>query len=74
MNRTISLISHANKVILKIIFNRLVPQAEEIITDEQAGFQHKRSNTKPILNLMQKKILATLTKLPPHLHRFQRSL
>ena len=37
--RTISLISHPNKVLLKIILNRLQPQAEEITAEEQAGFR-----------------------------------
>ena len=36
--RTISLNSHPSKVKLTIILNRLKPQAEEIITEEQAGF------------------------------------
>ena len=36
--RTITLISHRSKVMLKIRLNRLKPQAEEIITEEQAGF------------------------------------
>ena len=36
--RTIILISHPSKVMLKIILNRLQPQAEEIIAEEQAGF------------------------------------
>ena len=34
--RTISLISHCSKVMLKIILNRLEPQAEETIAEEQA--------------------------------------
>ncbi|WP_419634916.1 hypothetical protein, partial [Thiolapillus sp.] len=37
--RTISLISHPSKVMLKIILNRLKPQAEKIITEEQASEQ-----------------------------------
>ena len=37
--RTISLISHSSKVMLKVILNRLKPQAEEIIAEEQAGFR-----------------------------------
>ena len=40
--RTISLISHPNKVMLKIILNRLKPQAEKIIAEEQAGFSAGR--------------------------------
>ena len=44
--RTISLISHRSKVMLKIILNRLQPQAEE-----QAGFRAGRSTTEQIFNL-----------------------
>ena len=36
---------------LKIILNRLQPQAEEIIADEQAGFRAGRSTTEQIFNL-----------------------
>ena len=43
--RTISLISHPSKVMLKIILNRLKPQAEKIIAEEQAGFTAGRSTT-----------------------------
>ena len=49
--RTISLISHSSKVMLKVILNRLKPQAEEIIAEEQAGFRAGRSTTEQILNL-----------------------
>ena len=48
--RTISLISHPSKVMLKIILNRLQPQAEEIIAEEQAGFRAGRSTTDQIFN------------------------
>ena len=48
--RTISLISHSSKVMLKVILNRLKPQAEEIIAEEQAGFRAVRSTTKQIFN------------------------
>ena len=43
--RTISLISYSSKVMLKVILNRLKPQAEEIIiiAEEQAGFRAGRS-------------------------------
>ena len=47
--RTISLISHPSKVMLKVILNRLQPQAEEIIAEEQAGFTAGRSTTEQIL-------------------------
>ena len=39
------------KVVLKIILNRLKPQAEKIITEEQAGFRAGRSTTEQIFNL-----------------------
>ena len=43
--RTISLISHPSKVMLKVLLNRLKPQAEKIIAEEQAGFRAGRSTT-----------------------------
>ena len=46
--RTISLISHPSKV---MILNRLKPQAEKIIAEEQAGFRAGRSTTEQIFNL-----------------------
>ena len=49
--RTISLTSHPSKVLLKIILNRLKPQAEKIIAEEQAGFRAGRSTTEQIFNL-----------------------
>ena len=49
--RTISLISHPSKVMLKVLLNRLKPQAEEIIAEEQAGFRIGRSTTEQIFNL-----------------------
>ena len=49
--RTISLISHPSKVMLKITLNRLKPQAEMIINEEQAGFRGGRSTTEQIFNL-----------------------
>ena len=49
--RTISLISHSSKAMLKVILNRLKPQAEEIIAKEQAGFRAGRSIKEQIFNL-----------------------
>ena len=49
--RTISLISHPCKVMLRILLNRLKPQAEEIIKEEQAGFRAGRSTTEQMFNL-----------------------
>ena len=49
--KTSSLISHPSKVMLKITLNRLQPQAEEIIAEEQAGFRAGRSHTEQIFSL-----------------------
>ena len=49
--RTISLISHPSKVMLRILLNRLEPQAEEITKEEQAGFRAGRSTIEQIFNL-----------------------
>ena len=43
---TISLISHASKVMLKIIKNRLQLQADRIIAEEQTGFMKRQINDK----------------------------
>ena len=52
--RTMSLISHPSKVMLKIILNRLQPQAEVIIAEEQADFRAGRSTKEQIFNLGEK--------------------
>ena len=49
--RTISLISHPSKVMLKIVLNKFKPQAENIIAEEQAAFRAGRSTTIHIFNL-----------------------
>ena len=48
--RTISLISHLSKVLLKIINNRLKAKAEEILAEEQAGFRSGRGTVEQIAN------------------------
>ena len=48
---TISLINNPSKDMLKIILNRLKPQAEKIIAEEQKGFRAGRSTTEQIFNL-----------------------
>ena len=47
--RTISFIGHPSKVMLKVVLNRLKPQAEENIAEEQAGFRAGRNTTEQIL-------------------------
>ena len=49
--RTINLICHLSKFMLKVVLNRLKPQAEEIIAEEQAGIRAGRSTTEQIFNL-----------------------
>ena len=49
--RPISLISHPSKIMLKVILNRLKPQAEKIIAEVQAGFRAGMSITEQIFNL-----------------------
>ena len=49
--RTISLISHPSKVMLKILLNRFKPQAEKITAEEQAGFRAGRSIAEQIFSL-----------------------
>ena len=39
----ISFINHPSKIMLKILLNRLKPQAEKIIAEEQAAFRPGRS-------------------------------
>ena len=55
--RTISLVSHSSKVMLKVILNRLKPQAEEIIAEEQAGFRARRSTRSSTLDFLCEKYL-----------------
>ena len=47
----ISLNSHPSKVMLKMILNRMKPQAGKIIAEEQADFRAGRSTTEQIFNL-----------------------
>ena len=49
--RTISLVSNPSKVTLKIILNRLKPQAEKTIGEEPAGFTAGTSTTEQTFNL-----------------------
>ena len=48
--RTISLISHPSKIMLRVIFNRLKSRAEEALAEEQAGFRPGRSTAEQIFN------------------------
>ena len=48
--RTVSLISHAGKILLRIILNLLNPMVKSILAEEQAGIMKKRSTTEQILN------------------------
>ena len=48
--RTISLISHPSKVMLRVILNRLKAKAEELLAEEQAGFRPGWSTAEQIFN------------------------
>ena len=48
--RTISLISHTSKIMLRVVLNRLKKEAEEHLADEQAGFRAGRSTVEQIFN------------------------
>ena len=50
-NRTISLISHASKIMLKIIQARLEPYVKAELPDEQAGFRKGRGTRDQIANV-----------------------
>ena len=49
--RTVSLICHPSKVLLKVLLNRLKPQAESTIAEEQAGVRSGRSTIEQIFSL-----------------------
>jgi len=49
--RTIALISHASKILLWIILDRIRVKTETEIADEQAGFRQGRGTTDQITNL-----------------------
>lgn len=51
--RTISLISHASKILLKIIYDRLYAVMQSQIPPEQAGFTKGRGTREQILNMRQ---------------------
>ena len=48
--RTISLISHPSKIILRDFLNRLEARAEELLAEEQTGFRPGRSSVEQIFN------------------------
>ena len=49
--RAIALLSHASKVLLKIIQNRIVTYMDRELPDEQAGFRKGRGTRDQIANL-----------------------
>ena len=49
--RTISLISHPSKVLLKVISNRLMVRAENILSEERAGFRKGRNTVEQVTNV-----------------------
>ena len=59
--RTISLISHTSKIMLRVILNRLKKEAKEHLAEEQAGFRPGRSTVEQIFNchIMMENICST---------------
>ena len=49
--RTVSLICYPSKVLLKVLLNRLKPQAESTIAEEPAGVRSGRSTIEQIFSL-----------------------
>lgn len=49
--RTIALMNHMSKVLMSILLERLKPQVEEHLAEEQAGFRRDRNTTQQILIL-----------------------
>ena len=49
--RTIALVSHASKILLRIILERIGIKTETEIADEQAGFRQGRGTRDQITNL-----------------------
>ena len=50
-HRTITLISHANEVTLKILQRRITPTVESVMDDCQAGFRSGRRTAEQVTNL-----------------------
>ena len=50
-HRTITLISHASKVTLKILQRRITPTVESVLDDCQAGFRSGRRTAEQVTNL-----------------------
>jgi len=50
--RTIALVSHASKILLRIILDRIRVKTETEIADEQAGFRQGRGTRDQITNLI----------------------
>ena len=51
--RTIALVSHASKILLRIILDRIRVKTETEIADEQAGFRQGRGTRGQITNLIE---------------------
>ena len=78
--RTISLISHPSKVMLKVILNRLQPQVEEIFAEEQkdkmSRFQSRKEHHRTNIQSQdpRREIPAASADSLPCLHRLQEDL
>ena len=59
---------------LKVILNRLKPQTEEIVAEEQVEFRTGRRTTEQIFNLRILWVPSKPAESLPYLHRFQRNI
>src|SRR6218665_1716475 len=48
-NRTIAMVAHASKIMLKIILERIREKTESEINDEQAGFRRRKGTPDQII-------------------------
>ena len=72
--RTISLISHPSKIMLLVILNRLKDKAEELLTEEQAGFRQGRNTVEEVFNsrgIIEKHVQHQRARSVPQRHGLQ---
>ena len=68
--RTISLISHASKILLNVLLKRMENKLEEEVSNAQAGFRKNRGTRDRIFNL--RMIIQKYREINASLHTFHR--
>ena len=69
-NRTISLVSHCSKIMLRVIAGRMKNKSDEEIADEQYSFRTSKGIRNQIFNL--KLIMEKHRAVPQPIHVFHR--